>query len=207
MKHTIGLVVGILVLLIAAQSWAQSQTNPHGLYLSGNIGFGIRPDADINGPCGPFFPFENDPAIVLNGAIGIELNPMVRVEGEIGFHFNTADQGGTATDWTFRTVSFMGNGYFDIPTNSPLRPYVGAGVGFANVNLEADSFGFTSSDSDLVGAFQLMAGLGFDFSPRATFTAGIRYFTTSDPNFSTVSGPIETEFTSYDILFGARFRF
>jgi len=205
MKRIFGLVIGVLVLLVAAQAWAQ--TNPHGLYLSGNIGFGIRPDADINGPGGPFFPFENDPAFVLNGAIGMELTPMIRVEGEIGFHFNTADQGGTATDWAFRTFSMMANGYFDIPTHSPLRPYIGAGLGFANVNLEADSFGFSSSDSDLVGAFQLMAGVGYDISPRATLTFGYRYFTTSDPNFSTLSGPIETELTSHDFLFGARFRF
>ncbi|MEE8268424.1 MAG: porin family protein [Nitrospinaceae bacterium] len=205
MKHIFGLVIGVLVLLMTAQAWAQAQ--PRGLYLSGNIGFGIRPDADITGPGGPFSPFENDPAFVINGAIGVELNPMFRVEGEIGLHYNTADQGGSGIDWTFRTISFMGNGYFDIPTNSPVRPYIGAGVGFAAVNLESDAFGFTSDDSDVVGAFQLMAGLGFDFSPKATFTFGIRYFTTADPNFSTFSGPIETEFTSYDFLFGARFRF
>jgi opacity protein-like surface antigen len=131
MKRIFGLVIGVLVLLIAAQAWAQTQIHPHGLYLSGNIGFGIRPDADINGLGGPFAPFENDPAFVINGAIGVELNPMIRVEGEIGLHNNTADVAGFPQDFTFSAVSFMGNGYFDIPTNSPLRPYVGAGLGFA----------------------------------------------------------------------------
>ena len=198
MKPFTGFLLAGLLLLTAAPAWAQQA------YLSGNIGFGIRPDANIN--ITPF-PFENDPAFVIIGAIGVELNPTTRVEGEIGFHANTADQGGTGVDWTFRTVSFMGNGYFDIPTNSPLRPYLGVGLGFAIVELEADNFGLVSSDSDLVAAFQLMAGLGYDISPKATLTFGYRYFTTSDPGFNTAFGSFETEFTSHDFLFGARFRF
>ena len=105
-------------------------------------------------------------------------------------------------------VSFMGNGYFDIPTQSPLRPYLGAGLGFAVAGVEEENiFGATSTDSDLVAAFQLMAGLGYDISPKATLTFGYRYFTTSDPGFNTAFGPFETEFTSHDFLFGARFRF
>lgn len=203
MQRILGLVVGVLVLLFAAQAWAQA--HPQNLYVSGNIGFGIRPDSDISISS---FPFENDPAFVINGAVGVELNPMIRVEGEIGFHHNTADQGGTGVDWTFRTINFMGNGYFDIPTQSPLRPYVGAGLGFALVQLEGESFGVSDSDSDLVGAFQLMAGLGFDINPQVTLTFGYRYFTTTDPSFILpIPGPFETEYTSHDFLFGARFRF
>ena len=206
MKHIIGLVVGILVLLFTAQSWAQSQpTNPHGLYLSGNIGFGIRPDANATGiPVD----IQNDPAFVINGAIGVELTTMLRVEGEIGLHHNTADLSPFFTnEYTFSMISFMGNGYIDIPTNSPLRPYVGAGVGFALAGVEEETFG-SSTDSDMVGAFQLMAGLSFDISPRATLTFGYRYFTTTDPDFVVFpTGPFEMEYTSNDFLFGARFRF
>lgn len=206
MKRIFGLVVGILVLLIAAQTWAQEQAHPHNLYLSGNIGFGIRPDANFSGT---LVELKNDPAFVINGAIGVELNPLIRVEAEIGLHSNRADLlPFTANEFTFSMVSFMGNGYFDIPTNSPVRPYLGAGVGVAVAGVEEENiFGATSNDSDLVGAFQLMAGLGFDYSPKATFTFGYRYFTTSDPSFNTAFGPFETEYVSHDFLFGARFRF
>ena len=196
--------VGVLVVLIAAQAWAQAR--PQNPYLSGNIGFGIRPDASIAGPAGN--EFDNDPAVVLNGAIGIELNPMIRVEGEIGWHYNTADVNGFPQDFSFSVVSFMGNGYFDIPTNTPLRPYLGAGIGFGVVGVYEEAFGFDANDSDLVGAFQLMAGLGFDITPRATLTFGYRYFTTTDPTFILpISGPFDTEYSSHDFLFGARFRF
>ncbi len=205
MKRIFGLVIGVLVLLISTQVWAQVQVHARGMYLSGNIGFGIRPDADFNG--GPD-QFDNDPAFVINGAIGVELNPMFRIEGEIGLHSNTADLlPNFVTEFTFSMVSFMGNGYFDIPTNSPLRPYVGGGLGLAIAGVEEEVFGADSTDTDLVAAFQLMAGLGYDISPKATLTFGYRYFTTSDPDFFTAFGPLETEFTSHDFLFGARFRF
>jgi opacity protein-like surface antigen len=204
MKRIFGLVIGVLILLFAAQVWAQGR--PQNMYLSGNIGFGMRPDADIAGPSGNVF--DNDPAFVINGAIGVELNPMWRVEGEIGWHFNAADVAGFPQDFTFGVISFMGNGYFDIPTNSPLRPYLGAGLGFALVGVEEDFFGLTDSDSDLVGAFQLMAGLGYEISPKATLTFGYRYFTTTDPTFTLfTSGPFETEYASHEFLLGARFRF
>ena len=197
MKRVAGFLLTGFLILAAAPAWAQQA------YMSGNIGFGYRPDADISISSSPF---ENDPAFVINGAIGMELNPNIRVEGEIGFHLNTADQGGSSVDWTFRTISFMGNGYFDIPLQSPLKPYIGAGVGFAQVNLEGEEF-FTDDDSDLVLAVQLMVGLGYDISPKATLTFGYRYFTTTDPSFNIAFDSFETEFTSHDFLFGARFRF
>ena len=205
MKRVFGLVIGFLVLLTAAQAWAQP--GPRGMYFSGNMGFGVRPNADIAGPSGN--EFDNDPAFVINGAIGMELNPMVRAEGEIGWHRNAADiaDGTPPQDFSFSVISFMGNGYFDIPTNSPVRPYLGAGIGFALVGVQEDVFG-DDTDSDLVGAFQLMGGVGFDINPQTTLTFGYRYFTTTDPAFRlAASGPFETEYTSHDFMFGARFRF
>ncbi|MCH7650877.1 MAG: porin family protein [Nitrospinae bacterium] len=198
MKRFTGFLLAGLLLLTAAPAWAQQA------YLSGNIGFGIRPDARLSGAP---VDIQNDPAFVIHGAIGVEMNPTIRIEGEIGLHNNTADLFPFSNEFTFSMVSFMGNGYFDIPTNSPLRPYLGAGLGFAVAGVEEDVGGLTSTDTDLVAAFQLMAGLGFDISPKATLTFGYRYFTTSDPNFFTAFGPLETEFTSHDFLFGARFRF
>jgi opacity protein-like surface antigen len=202
MKRVFGLAVGTLILLVAAQSWAQS--GPQNFYLSGNIGFGIRPDSSTN-----TLPvdIQNDPAFVINGAVGATLNPMIRVEGEIGYHFNTADLSPFANEFTFSMVSFMANGYFDIPTNSPLRPYLGGGIGFGLAGVEDETLA-DSTDSDMVGAFQLMAGVGYDITPKATLTFGYRYFTTTDPDFFVLpTGPFEMDYTSHDFLFGARFRF
>lgn len=194
MKRISGIILASLILFTAVPVFAQQA------YISGNVGFGFRPDGDISSST---LPFENDPAFVVNGAIGIELQQMFRVEGEIGYHVNTADQGNSGVDWTFRTLSFMANGYFDFPTQSPVRPYVGAGVGIAVIELEAESGGSSASEDDGVGAFQFMAGVGFEISPKAVLNFGYRYFVTSDPAYTGFS----TEYTSHDFLFGARFRF
>ena len=82
MKRFTGFLLAGLLLLTAAPAWAQQA------YLSGNIGFGIRPDADFSGTT---VDLQNDPAFVINGAIGVELNPTIRIEGEISLHNNTAD--------------------------------------------------------------------------------------------------------------------
>ena len=155
MKRIFGLAIGVLVLLIAAQVWAQS--GPEGMYVSGNLGFGIRSDSKLTGASGQF---DNDPAFVINGAIGAKLKENFRVEGEIGYHLNSADRTTTGRDFSFSVISFMGNAYFDIPTQSPLTPYLGLGLGFGIAGGSEDTFG--TSDSDLVGAFQFMAGLGYD---------------------------------------------
>lgn len=204
MKRIFGLVIGVLVLLTAAQAWAQA---PQGLYFSGNIGFGIRPDSFTTGRS-PSVDIQNDPAFVINGAIGAELSPMFRVEGEIGYHLNSGDLLPTfSNEFTFSMISFMANGYFDIPTNSPVRPYLGGGIGFAVAGVDEEIGGLSTTDSDLVGAFQFMTGIGFDLNPRTTLTFGYRYFTTTDPSFITAFGPLDTEYSSHDFLFGARFRF
>lgn len=201
MKHIFGLLVGVLIILMAAQVWAQSR--PQNLYLSGNIGFGIRSDSKLSGASGKF---DNDPAFVINGAIGMQLRQNIRVEGEIGYHLNGADRTSNGQEFNFSVLSFMGNAYFDIPTKSPLTPYVGAGLGLGLAGGSEDTF--DTSDSDVVGVVQLMAGVGYDISPRATLTFGYRYFTTTDPDFALAGvGFFETEYTSHDFLFGARFRF
>ena len=201
MKRIVGLVTGVLVLLFATQVWAQNR--PEGMYFSGNIGFGIRSDSKLTGFAGQF---DNDPALVINGAIGIKLKEKYRVEGEIGYHSNGANRTNNGQGFSFSVISFMGNAYFDIPTQSPLNPYVGAGLGFGLARGSDDTF--DSSDSDLVGAVQLMAGVSYDISPKAALTFGYRYFTTSDPAFFLATpGFFETEYSSHDFLFGARFQF
>ena len=198
MKRFAGwLMVGVIV-FNAAPSWAE------GRYVSGNIGFGIQSDAKAAGIAGTF---DNDPAFVINGAIGTHLRENIRVEGEIGLHTNTADRTSNNQEFNFSVVSFMANGYFEIPTQSPLTPYVGAGLGFGIAGASEDTF--NSSDSDLVGAVQLMAGLGYQINPKVTLTFGYRYFTTSDPDFLLATPGVffETEFTSHDFLFGARILF
>ena len=125
MKRIFGLVIGVLILLFATQVWAQSRSQS--MYLSGNIGFGIRSDSKLTSSAGQF---DNGTAFVINGAIGTMIKENFRVEGEIGYHWNGADRTSNGQEFDFSVISFMGNAYYDIPTQSSLTPYLGLGLGF-----------------------------------------------------------------------------
>ena len=66
--------------------------------------------------------------------------------------------------------SYMLNGYFDIPTYTPIRPYVGAGIGIARVRTTARTQKRNSNP-----AWQLAAGIGYNFTKNWTLDLGYRY--------------------------------
>ena len=203
MKWLAAFLVFICIAQLGSSAFAQN-TNQGG-YISGHIGGNSRPDAQTTifgfGPGDLTF----DPGFVLGGAIGYDFGNNVRLEGEIAYRSNDVD-GVVGGSWNFSGLSFMGNGYYDINLNSPLKPYLGGGVGFALFRSEIEVFGATSGDDDTLLAYQLMAGLGYDINPKATITLGYRYFATAeDPTFS-VQG-FESEYSSHEFLLGARFRF
>ena len=86
-------------------------------------------------------------------------------------------------NWTL-----MANGYYDIPIESfPLVPYVGAGIGLAHNSLNGVSVAapgtgvarFTGNDTNQF-AWQLSAGLAYNFSPNLALDVGYRYLHAGD---------------------------
>ena len=103
------------------------------------------------------------------------------------------------------------NGYYDFSTSSAFAPYVGGGLGVANI--EAEGFGVDAipvvlDDDDTVIAYQLMAGLGYDISDRTNIFAEYRYFGTDSPELTTspATGSVTTDldFSSNQFRFGVR---
>jgi len=134
-------------------------------------------------------PFENGYAIDL--AAGRRLGDF-RVEVEIGYAEDTQDSytalvpptGEINADVTQTTLKGMINGYYDF-TFRGARPYVGAGVGAAMIDLEfiAPRAPFPNEaplrlidDGDTRFAYQLMAGVSFPVSERVSLGIGYRWF-------------------------------
>ena len=89
-------------------------------------------------------------------------------------------------DITMFTV--WANAFYDFDLQSAWKPYVGGGLGFARVSIDAKSKVTGSSladDEDTVFAYQIGAGLGYALSrsqERAlTATLDWRYFSSDDP--------------------------
>lgn len=81
--------------------------------------------------------------------------------------------------------SYMLNGYFDIPTYTPVRPYVGAGIGIARVRTSVANN--QHRDNNL--AWQLAAGIGYSFNEHWTLDLGYRYVNNGTSVWSTPAVP------------------
>ena len=167
-------------------------------------GFSVGATAGVAMPRGMIFP--------LNG---------LRVEGEVSRYWHSIDNNRTDLifpimiasegEREFTVTSYMINAYYYFPLKTMFIPYVGGGMGKADVELEADPIapGVTTTE-DSVAAWQLMAGLSFANSAESLteWSLGYKYFTTDDPEFEDGFGGqtvIETEIHSLDL--NVRWRF
>lgn len=89
----------------------------------------------------------------------------------------------------FSMLAFMANLDYDFDTGSRWVPYVGGGLGVATISIDTedengDSF---ADDSDTVFAYQVGAGLGYEFpleeARSITVSLDWRYFGTQTPTF------------------------
>ena len=153
----------------------------------------------------------------IGGAYGYNFG-LMRVEGEITYRQNDVDtvralgfSSGAGGD--VGALSFMGNGYIDLPTGTSFQPYVGGGIGFAYLSFNDVGFTlagippFTIDDSDFVFAYQLGGGLAYGLGPFMALDLGYRYFATSDPTFRDAGVRVDSEYRTHNISLGLRIGF
>ena len=124
--------------------------------------YGAPPTAEAYAPSG--FYLRGDAGWqIAGGGIGYQWNPMFRTDLRFDYGFNYR-LGEDKLDFGTATA----NAYIDLPLNSVIKPYVGAGVGYGFVN--ADS----GDDHDGV-AMALTGGVTFDVSSIVAIDVGYRY--------------------------------
>lgn len=144
-----------------------------------------------------------------------------RVEGELSYRNNDIDthslNGGAAlpgSDGELSSTALMANAVVEFGDPSSVMPYLGGGIGLAQVN--ANDFGVTPipnvlDDDDTVLAYQLIAGLGWELSPGMELFAEYRWFATEDADVTTsaATGSVATsiEYQTNNVLLGARWTF
>ena len=90
----------------------------------------------------------------------------------------------------FSMLAFMANVDYDFDTGSRWVPYVGGGLRVATISIDTEDEAGNSfaDDSDTVFAYQVGAGLGYEFPLEAgrsvTVSLDWRYFATQDPTFT-----------------------
>ncbi|MDA1326572.1 MAG: outer membrane beta-barrel protein [Proteobacteria bacterium] len=108
------------------------------------------------------------------------------------------------------TLGFMTNGWFDFNTGSKWVPFIGGGVGSANMDLDITSVGGTArvfNQSDTVLAVQLGTGIGYRVNAKSTLSLSYRVFGTMAPKFGNGTETIEYDYMNHSIMAGVAIKF
>lgn len=131
-----------------------------------------------------------------------------RMELEALYRANDVDTvGGVSIADDISVDSYMLNLIYDLETGTQFMPYLGAGIGWSNVELNIPAAAI--SDSDDVFSYQFLAGVSYEPQsiPNVAFSLGYRYFATSDPEIGSPLGAVEHEYDSHGAEAGVRFSF
>ena len=170
-------------------------------YVSGNIGAAFLTDSDIKLSGFPTVEASFDTGFAVAAAIGTSINKF-RLEGELSYQKNDLDEiENISVDGDATVLTLLLNGYYDFSNDSAFTPYLTAGIGYSNVEVDFDDLG--GSENDDVFAYQFGFGVGFAATDKVTIDAKYRYFATEDPDFDGV----DAEMASHNIYLGIRVNF
>jgi hypothetical protein len=215
-----------------------------GIYFGMRSGLGQAEDTSLSSAAGGAFDTQYDWGSYSGGFVGYRFGPLfgspisTRLELEAGvgnFSVDTHTRNGVTQDsidsfGSLRTISGFANGYFDldlgraIGIGGPLgavRPFVGGGVGAANVTLKKQGVSATGTlidSSYTLFAYHLSAGIGIDISGigfvrntmfnNSVLEIGYRRMEVPDLAFTARDGTSSsTSFAANMVTFGLRRNF
>lgn len=111
---------------------------------------------------------------------------------------------GRIDDGRLGATTFFGMGYFDIPAQGRLTPYVGVGLGMVHTSLEAESDGSFNNgsrtevtlidDGDTVLGYRAAAGFAYALSSNVDLTLDYTYTRTDRPSLAGSSPVLSFDF-------------
>jgi len=143
----------------------------------------------------------------------------LRLQGDIIYRRNKvaaesyAGAPNHGVDASVASVAPMLSVLYDIETGTGFTPYVGAGLGAAHVRLDyIDGNGIYSAHGSTWSlAYQGVAGVNYDLTPKLLIGAEYRYFATPDADFDRayIDGYDQKDFetTSHSFFVGLTYRF
>ncbi|HLZ53367.1 MAG TPA: outer membrane beta-barrel protein [Verrucomicrobiae bacterium] len=161
-----------------------------------------------------------DTGLAFDAALGWAFNKYAALDFETGFigaKINNVP-GYLSDNSRLYNVPFMVNATLSYPIpRTNIIPYVGAGVGGADVVFDTDNFqdnaginGVVGSENDVVFAGQIFAGVRFALSRHLMLDVGYKYFATDDPTFTYPPDNFNVGFKgarTHSVLFGLTFDF
>ncbi len=158
--------------------WIVPVSSPSGAYVSADIG-GVEMR---NGDFSNYYNYNS--GVTLLGAVGYGFKNNCRLEGEVGYQTNNNNNYyGVNVNRDISVLSFLANGYYDIPAFGVAQPYLTAGLGVANVNAKSltlpSGFANLPSINESSFAYQVGVGVTIPLSSTIKLDARYRYFATN----------------------------
>ncbi len=222
------LIVAIFVILTMPALCQAARLYP-GPYVSGFLGATVNTDTDVttsNLATNEVFNDRAtfDPGFFISGSGGYDFG-YIRLEGELSFRgseFSTITQQPSgprflAVNGSLGAFAMMFNSYVDLHNDTPVTPYVGAGIGFAALHLSntfgtdpisGDRLRLYSDDDATVFAYQIGAGLGYAINRQFTLDVGYRYLGTDTATFDAdPRRTVNLKLESHSAVVGVRVKF
>jgi len=157
-------------------------------------------------PGPPGMDLDYDAGTTLGAAVGLAVMPRLGVELEYA-HRGADLQGSFYDDAGVNSVMLNSQYRFDgIGPAAALRPYLGAGLGWASVDISTSYLGDFSRNDAL--AYQLIGGVEYALSPKWSLLGELRWFATDSGRIDGQRGlSIDAGFNTVDVLVGAGYRF
>ncbi len=203
------------VALLAGAGVASAQglgTSPFTMKLFGgwtmpqDVDFTIEPKVGASVPSG----IDYSAGYVIGVSAGYTLTPNLAAEIEYAYRNADGDLTNDLANITGQVASnaYMANLVYTFPpagSTPALRPYVGGGLGMADMQYKPN--GVPRLESDFTFAYQIFAGIGYQVNESWTLSGELRYFGINEQDLDSPSATIRSGFDSFDALFGASYRF
>jgi opacity protein-like surface antigen len=182
---------GIASALVVSSAFAQNRANT--FYMKADGGANWTADADLEDFFGPVAPdskveFEIGPRFGVAG--GYNVTDWFATEFEFGFMWNEIDSitDASVVDAVFGNGPFLVNLKLELPGNSPVIPYVGAGAGGSFMFLDIDyielgGVGVWGTENAVTFAYQFFGGVRFRINDQMSVGVEYRYTATGEPDF------------------------
>lgn len=180
-----------------------------GPYISGALGLNFPGDSDVDGATDTSIDWE-DTSVMGLGALGYAFGNGIRLEGELSRRQDNADSvGGAAASGDVTVNGILLNAVYDFTQFGSVIPYVGAGIGFADLASDASPVGGGAlRSSDTATAWQGFVGAAVPLSRSVAFTAEARYFRADGADLPvTTGGTAELDYEATSVLVGLRWNF
>ena len=183
-------------------------------YLKGFGGLTVPQDDDfqlnergspVTEPTG--FDFSN--GYILGIAGGYNITPNVGLELEYAYRNADATfKDLTSSKRTTESNAWMVNALYNFTASGPWQPYVGGGLGVADLNAEQiPGVAGGDFDSDYNFAYQLIGGVAYQLPSGWTLNGEARYFGINDQDLENGDLSFKTTYHTFDLLFGASYHF